>query len=164
MTNIQRLITQSGKTKSKFLSDQADHKSALLVAVTETWLNSSIFDAEVTHDFPGYSIFRCDRDGRQGGGVALYLREDLTCEILGSLDNGVCELLAVHIHQLDKVAVVIYRPPDTRLLEFSQVLSELDTVLSDIGEPTPNIVLWVTLIFKISTCPGNQLRLASSFQ
>ena len=148
MTNIQRLITQSGKTKSQFLSDQADHKSALLVAVTETWLNSSIFDAEVTHDFPGYSIFRCDRDGRQGGGVALYLRDNLTCEILGSLDNGVCELLAVHIHQLDTVAVVIYRPPDTRLLEFTQVLSKLDTVLSDIGEPTPNIVVMGDLNFQ----------------
>ena len=109
--------------------------------MTETWLNSSIFDAEVTHDFPGYSIFRCDRDGRQGGGVALYLREDLTCEILGSLDNGVCELLAVHVHQLNTVAVVIYRPPDTRLSEFTPVLSKLDAVLSDLGDPTPNIVI-----------------------
>ena len=75
LTNIQRLITPSGKSKTKFLSDQAELNNALFVAVTETWLHSDIFDAEVTHDFPGYSILRCDRVGRQGGGVALYLRQ-----------------------------------------------------------------------------------------
>ena len=68
--------------------------------MTETWLNQGVFDAEVTHDFPGYSLFRCDRVGRQGGGVALYLRDDLTGEALGSLDNGVCELLVVFITNL----------------------------------------------------------------
>ena len=69
LSNIQILITPSGKTKSKFLSDQAELKNSLVEAVTETWLHSAIFDAEVTHDFPGYSLFRCDRDGRQGVGL-----------------------------------------------------------------------------------------------
>ena len=95
LSNIQRLITPTGKTKSKFLSDQAELKNALLVAVTETWLHSGVFDAEVLHDFPGYALHRCDRAGRQGGGVALYLRNDLTGEVLGSADNGVCEMLIV---------------------------------------------------------------------
>ena len=71
LTNIQRLITPSGKTKSKFLSDQAELKNALFLAVTETWLHSGVLDAEVSHDFPSYSILRCDRSGRQGG-VLLY--------------------------------------------------------------------------------------------
>ena len=53
--------------------------------MTETWLNKDIFDAEVTHDFPGYSLFRCDRSGRQGGGVALYLREDMTGEFVKTM-------------------------------------------------------------------------------
>ena len=78
MTNIQRLITPSGKTKSKFLGDQAEIKNSLLIAVTETWLHSGVFDAEVSHDFPGFSILSCDRVGRMGGVVALYLRDDLT--------------------------------------------------------------------------------------
>ena len=82
--------------------------------MTETWLHSGVFDAEVLHDFPGYSLLRCDREGRQGGGVGLYLRNDLTGDILGSSDNGVCELLVVHIHQLHTVVAVAYRPPDTR--------------------------------------------------
>ena len=72
--------------------------------MTETWLSPQIFDSEVTHNFPGYSIFRCDRVPRQGGGVALFIREDLTGDILCSLDNGVYELLAVMVHQLNTVA------------------------------------------------------------
>ena len=141
LTNIQRLITPSGKTKTKFLSDQADLNNALFLAVTETWLHSGVFDAEVSHDFPSYSILRCDRSGRQGGGVALYLRDDLTGELLGSMDNGVCELMVVHIHQLNTVVAVLYRPPDTRIAEFSPILSELDKLLCDLKDPMPNIVL-----------------------
>ena len=116
-------------------------KNALLVAVTETWLHSGIFDAEVSHDFPGYTLLRSDRAGRQGGGVAIYLRDDLTGEVLGATDNGVCELLAVHVHQLNTVVTVIYRPPDTRLAEFSPVLAQLDNILCELSDPTPSIVL-----------------------
>ena len=71
LSNIQRLITPSGRTKSGFLCDQAHLGNALLVAVTETWLSPDILDSEVTHNFPGYSLLRCDRESRQGGGVAL---------------------------------------------------------------------------------------------
>ena len=141
LSNIRRLITPSGRTKSGFLSDQALNSKALLVAVTETWLTSSILDSEVTRDFPGYSIFRCDRDPRQGGGVALYVREDLASDIICSYDNGVCELLAVMIYQLNTVAVVIYRPPDTRLNEFSEILLKLDDTLEILSSPTPTVVL-----------------------
>ena len=84
LSNIQRLITPSGRSKSGFLHDQAQLGNALLVAVTETWLSPQIFDSEVTHNFPGYSILRCDRESRQGGGVAVFIREDLTGDILCS--------------------------------------------------------------------------------
>ena len=117
LSNIQRLITPSGRTKSGFLSDQAQLNGALLVAVTETWLSSQILDSEVCHNFPGYSLLRCDREGRQGGGVGLYVREDLTADILCAYDNGVCELLVAMVHQLNTVVAVVYRPPDTRMSE-----------------------------------------------
>lgn len=47
-----------------------------LVAITETWWDSS-------HDWnaviEGYVLFRKDRLGKRGGGVALYVREQLEC-------------------------------------------------------------------------------------
>ena len=73
LINIARRLTQSGRSKAGFLSDQAELKSSLFLGVCETWLSPEIADAEVCHDFPGYSIFRGDRENRQGGGVALYL-------------------------------------------------------------------------------------------
>ena len=116
--------------------------------MTETWLHKGVFDAEVSHDFPGYTLHRCDREGRQGGGVALYLRNDLTGEVIGSEDNGVCELLLVHVHQLNTVVAVLYRPPDTRLAEFCPILSKLDSLLSNLQDPCPNIVLMGDLNFQ----------------
>ena len=140
--NIARLITQSGRNKAGFLCDQATANNCMFVGVTESWLRSDILDSEVTHDFPGYNLFRCDRSGgRQGGGVALYLRDDLTGDILATFANSVCELLVVKIHQLDMVACVAYRPPDTRISEFSGLLKCLDDTLSSLPSPAPNIVL-----------------------
>ena len=49
----------------------------------------------------------------------MYVREDLTSDILCSYDNGVCGLLVLMIHQLNTAVAVVYRPPDTRLREFS---------------------------------------------
>ncbi|GAB0184038.1 hypothetical protein GRJ2_000869100 [Grus japonensis] len=45
-----------------------------LIAVTETWWDSS-HDWNAVMD--GYTLFRKDRPARQGGGVALYAREQL---------------------------------------------------------------------------------------
>ena len=93
----------------------------------ETWLNDGVLDSEVTHNFPGYSLLRCDRSGGcQGGSVALYLREDLSGDVLATYANSVCELLVVKIHQLDTVVCVAYRPPDTTISEFSGLLDCLE--------------------------------------
>lgn len=41
-----------------------------IVAVTESWLNSSVKNAEV--EIQGYKIFRLDREKKVGGGVCIY--------------------------------------------------------------------------------------------
>ena len=73
--------------------------------------------------------------------MALYIREDLTGDVMCSFDNGVCELLVVMVHQLNTVVAVIYRPPDTRLGEFSEILSKLDDVMAELQTPTPTVSL-----------------------
>ena len=125
------------------------NQNALFVGVTETWLHEGVLDAEVSHGFQGYSILRCDRaGGRQGGGVALYLRDDLSGDILASYakqhparGGSVCEMLVVKVHQLDTVVCVVYRPPDTRLEEFAGLLQCLDSTLSALPTPTPTVIV-----------------------
>ena len=46
LTNINRLMTSSGRKKSGFLANQAELNNALFVAVTETWLNDKMLDSE----------------------------------------------------------------------------------------------------------------------
>ena len=49
-------------------------------------------DAEVTVDFPNYTLFRADRglgpggNPRDGGGVALYLRDEFSGDCLATYD------------------------------------------------------------------------------
>ena len=46
-----------------------------MIGVSETWLDDSVEDSEV--ELPGYSILHHDRN-RNGGGVCIYLRSDLS--------------------------------------------------------------------------------------
>ena len=75
-------------------------------------------DAEVCHNMQGYTILRFDRTGRDRGGVALYLKDNLSGGVLGTYDNGVFQLLVFQVHQMDTIIAMAYRPPDTRLEEF----------------------------------------------
>ena len=45
------------------------------VAVTETWLNSTVDNDFIS--IPGYDTLRCDREKQRGGGVSLWVRSKL---------------------------------------------------------------------------------------
>ena len=45
------------------------------IGITETWANNDITDAEL--GLEGYAMFRKDRMGRSGGGVLLYIKENI---------------------------------------------------------------------------------------
>ena len=52
-----------------------------LACLTETWLNRSIDDSLT--QIPGYLTYRLDRnDGRQGGGVVILAKQDLSCKVI----------------------------------------------------------------------------------
>ena len=150
LSNIRGLLGSGGNSKTGFLYDQATLHSSLAVAVTETWLKPDMKDSELLVNFPGYTLYRCDRLRRSCGGVCVFLRDDLSAECIGSFDNGVCELLVLKIHSLDTVLVVVYRPPDTRLAEFSPALTELNKLLSELPSPSPSLVLMGDLNFPTS--------------
>ena len=99
---------------------------------------------------PGYTVIRQDRHGRIRGGVCLFLRDNLTGEVLCSYSNGVCEVLIVKVYQLDTIVVVLYRPPDTDLCEFTPILNKIDSVLQNLPAPAPNITLMGDLNFPSS--------------
>ena len=71
LSNIRGLIGQGGKSKAGFLYDQAILHKSLVVAVTESWLKPKVKDSELLVNFPGYNLYRSDRQKRKNGGVCL---------------------------------------------------------------------------------------------
>ena len=47
-----------------------------ILCINETWLNASILNGVISVD--GYDMIRRDRtDGRRGGGVCMYIKNDI---------------------------------------------------------------------------------------
>ena len=145
--NSQGLFSRTPPRKVPFLREAAEEKNAILIAITESWLTESIFDQEILREFPGFSVGRSDRIGRQNGGVAIYLRNDYNMEVKCRFSNGVCELLGLYIPQLKHHCFVIYRPPDTRFDEWQDLLSNLRRNIESVLLPATDITIMGDLNF-----------------
>ena len=98
--NISRLLLYNGRNKSKisFLHDICE-ESTSFIGLCETFLNSNVLDAEVS--LPGYNVSRCDRRDRIGGGVCLYIKDNIGFEELLNHSNSVCEALILRLKNPD---------------------------------------------------------------
>ena len=84
-----------------------------ILAFTETWLDNSIPDGEVS--LPGYSIFRSYRTNGRGGGIAVYVKETQSVIKRADLEKDfVCECMWLEL-LLPKAKGILfgtfYRPP-----------------------------------------------------
>ena len=116
-----------------------------VAAITETWWDDS-HDWSVAVD--GYKLFRRDRRGRRGGGVALYVRKWIDCEEL-CLRNSHDQVESLWLKIKDRsskghpVAGVCYRPPDQGesvdeafLLQLQELLhSQALVLMGDFNHP-----------------------------
>jgi len=98
--------------KQEELKAIAQQDSYDLVAITETWWDDS-HDWSAAMD--GYKLFRRDRQGKRGGGMALYVRDCFDCIELNDCDDKV-ECLGVKMrgkaNKADILLGVCYRPPN----------------------------------------------------
>ena len=95
------------------LRDQAEEEGPIFLALTETWLNENILDAEI--QINGYQLFRKDRDRRICGGVAIYIMEKFAVREIWSFSNGYSEAILVEMTQLKLILALVYRPPNCPL-------------------------------------------------
>ncbi|GAB0207545.1 hypothetical protein GRJ2_003220200 [Grus japonensis] len=98
--------------KQKELEAIMQQDSYDLVAITETWWDDS---RDWSAAMDGYKLFRRDRQGRRGSGVALYVRECFDCIEPKDCDDKV-ECLWVRMrgkaNKADILLGVCYRPPN----------------------------------------------------
>ena len=101
-----------------------------ILALSETWLDSSVADQEI--HFPGYCLFRSDRN-RYGGGVAIYCVENLPCYLLctGTSPNGVEYLwITVKSNCLNPIAFgCFYRPPAVPSQSVFEVCDSIENMM-----------------------------------
>ena len=91
-----------------------------LIGVSETWLN----DYSHSVDIDGFNFIHKHRPNRTGGGVGLYISDNLDFKIRADLsfdDIDVAESLFIEIsrpHGKNIIGGVIYRPPNQRVGDF----------------------------------------------
>ena len=134
------------------LSDHLSFDKQLFAAVTETWLRDHR-DAELNID--GYTLFRQDRNrtrksrGRESGGVALYIRDDVsgTAEVILNFSSGVIEMIGVQLKRPNLVIIAIYRQPDdltrgnrSTSVQFARATAALRRTLGNLNQPMPDTI------------------------
>lgn len=116
-----------------------DSCEADIVALTETWLNARIRDSELFSTSNSFSVYRCDRDGRQGGGTLLAVSkrvQSFCINIPARLESVWCYVL---INNKKHVFGVCYRPPNAD----ASFVDDLHDTINDIKAryPTSPITL-----------------------
>ena len=139
--NIEGLKTGSSSSVS-YIRDILEEHNMLLIVLTETWLREHL-DAELA--IQGYSIFRTDRDrrkkrrGRNSGGVAVFVRNDVNpqTEVLLHFSSGVIEALCLRMPILNLVLVAVYRQPNDSMggnistyVQFKELIEKLSETLN----------------------------------
>ena len=98
-----------------------------ILAITETFLHSNMDDSHLSLD--GFNFYRADREGMDGGGVGVYVRDDFTVEVLAAyepLSENKSEYIILQIvttHTKILFAAIYRRPPADYPLEFLSRLS-----------------------------------------
>jgi len=105
-----------------------------IVAVTETWATDS---TEQHLRIPNYKYCEKHRSSSRGGGVAIYIQEDINYVVRQDLDMYCCdefEFICIQIEDQTggKIIACVYRPPNSNLSCFNESYSKLlDKLMSE---------------------------------
>ena len=107
--NIQSITANLKLSELKILL----HRSKInILVVTETWANKKVDDVDLQVD--GYKLFRHDRVHKRGGGIAVYVKDGISCGVVERSTRSVnTEYLFLELHlQNDKLLLCsVYNPP-----------------------------------------------------
>ena len=98
----------------------ASESNSVFMIMTESHLTVDVMDAEVS--VPGYELYRADRAVRSHGGVMVYVRTDLSSQLVASHSNSYCETVVVKVKTLNTLLLCVYRPPDCSFKKFKEAI------------------------------------------
>ena len=104
-----------------------------ILAITETWLSSHIYDNEILPS--NFNIYRKDRDTR-GGGVMLAVDRSIPNKIIPSPDD--IEVISVHLLMQNPVKIcLVYNPPNSE----RDYQHKLISFLCDIIQSSDDVII-----------------------
>ena len=106
-----------------------------LICVTETLLKEAITDSAISID--GFDVIRKDRVGNRGGGVCIYIKNNLNYKVVLSESNNNIETIFIEIilHKSKLLLGVVYKPPK------KDGVGELEKILYDLSLLYSSIIL-----------------------
>jgi hypothetical protein len=135
--NCFSLNSQSLTNKLPELCTILDPSLFHIISFSETWLKSSQYNNSVSLN--GFRVFRRDRfrgrdRGVVGGGVALYVRDNIKAQMVKkSIDEAIIEYILVSL-DLNGVSVLVgsvYCPDSRHFPEMAEFIAELSTISMD---------------------------------
>ena len=151
--SIMNLNIQSLKPKIDILTVEAQSYDVLVF--TETWLSSKYSDEDV--QIPNFKKpFRCDRNDRLGGGVAIYVRDTLHVIPRNDLQVNGVEAVWVELHVCQRKLLVggIYRPPNSNNTQWLNMEHSLDQAFN---QHIDNILVAGDFNININSNPSNRM-------
>lgn len=93
--------------------DYFDKNMYDIICISESWLKPQV--SSNLAKLNGYTLLRQDRHHKNGGGVAMYVRNVIKCRELipGFSPTSAVEYIVteVNIHNIQLLLIVVYRPP-----------------------------------------------------
>ena len=129
LANVRDLLSS---TKFEELETLCEEEKLDIVAITESWSTPEVGDSELA--LKGYTLFRKDREReveQKGGGVLLYIRENLVAMELLEWRRKECEAVWVEVKGENGTAVCIgvcYRSPTASAQENEMLLEVINNV------------------------------------
>lgn len=126
--NVRGLRTKLNRVCSEIIASQSE-----VFLLTETWLHSSIMDAELIPS--GYNILRHDRPGaRRGGGVAIIAAPKYELQPVYVDENStICDLICAALCVRNNILIVlvcVYIPPKTDEDNYLYIFHVIETLHS----------------------------------
>ena len=110
MCNARSVLPKIDEIRTTILTKKID-----VFCCCETWLHENIDNQALNID--GYSVFRCDRQNRVGGGCAVWICDDISCAQIIVNTSIELECVFILLSHARILLVLLYIPPVTAIRE-----------------------------------------------
>ncbi len=119
--NVRSVVSKTEQLTHLLLNSNLDY-----LCLSETWLQQST--PINVYSVPRYQCFRRNRAEGRGGGVLIYVKDNIKCERIIFKEAGTLEYVALKIilsRQMSFILIALYRPPSANETFYDQLTDML---------------------------------------